>query len=455
MIIPTRSDLTILFKLALPLIIGGLIEGSVGFFTVLFLSHLSEKAVAAGALAGWLFGTATVVMWGTLSAISVLISHKQGANDQRAVSWVLRDSFLLAILFFIPGFLLLWQLPSFLLWFGQSPELTTLATAYVHALSFSLLPNFIVMVLLQFFIGLGHTRVSMVFSLLLVPVNIFFNYVLVFGQLGFPDLGIAGIGWGTSLSFWIMSMGLFIYLLLRKEYRRYLPDTFTLARPKFIGELIKIGIPTGAMYCLEIGFFLVLTLMLGRLGNQTLVANQIAIQYLGQIITVAFAIAGAITVRMGHLLGARDPEGANRAASAGILFSVGIMGIISMCYWIFPLTLIGIDFEIDNPENAILIKMAVEFLGLCAFFQLAESIRIPLYGALRALKDTRLPFFSTLLSFWIIPLPLGWLLAEPMGWGGKGYWCAMILGAIVGMLILMWRFQYKMKQHLSFFGNRV
>lgn len=438
-----HQDITLLIWLAIPLILSGLIESSIGFFSTLFLAKLGQEALAAGALVNWLFVTLMVVLWGTLTAMSIWVSQKQGEKDQMSIARLLRDGLLLAVLLVLPTFVLLWNISPLLLLAGQNPATVLLAESYLHALSWGLLPDFVMLVLLQFLIGLGHTRTSMFFTLFWVPISIFCNYILVFGKWGFPQLGIAGIGWGMTLSYWLTTGFLILYLLFHPAYRTYFNHLFVLDKPFFILKLLKVGVPIGAMYCIEIGFFLALTLCMGKLEDAALAANQIVLQYLGQLTAVVFAIAQAITVRMGHLLGAKDHSGAHRASFAGILIAASFMVVIALIYWIVPQYLIEIDLNLTDPNNKKIIDYAIQFFFIAAIFQLLESIRIALFGALRALKDTHFTLLVSIFGFWCMALPIGLLLSHYFKLGGIGLWWGMVIGAASGVLLLYCRLKYK------------
>ncbi|BCA95984.1 hypothetical protein TUM19329_23450 [Legionella antarctica] len=210
-------------------------------------------------------------------------------------------------------------------------------------------------------------------------------------------------------------------------------------------ELIKIGAPMGIMYCVEVGFFFALTLIMGSLSSQLLAANQVALQYMGTLMSLIFSIAQAITVRMGHLLGSRDIVSAERACYVGVFLSAFLMIIIGSLYWCIPSTLISIDFDVHNPDNFELVQLATQLLAVSAFFQLFEAMRIALFGALRALKDTRFTLFISIISFWGLALPVGWLLTTRLNLGGTGLWWGMVLGAGFSVLLLFWRFKFKIR----------
>ncbi len=440
------DDVSPLLKLALPLVATGIIESSIGFFSTIFLAKLGPQELAAGALVGWLFGTMMVVLWGTLTAVSVCIAQKHGAKDHLAVSKILRDGLTLSLLLAPPTALLLWFIAPVFLVLGQPETQVMLAQPYFRALVWGILPDFIWLVLLQFLIGIGHTRTSMTCMLLWVPIAIFCNYILIFGKFGAPALGIAGIGWGMTVSYWLTTGWLIAYLMINKNYKSYLYDAFTRAKPFYLIELIQIGVPMGAMYSIEVGFFLALSLIMGLFGEAPLAGNQIALQYLGTLMAVVFSIASAVTVRMGHKIGENNFVAATRASHAGVFLSLCFMSFLLVIYWSFPEWLISIDLDVNDPKNAAIIPFAKQFLAVCAIFQLFEAIRITLFGSLRALKDTHFTLITSIISFWMIALPVGYTLTYTR-LGEQGLWWGMVLGAFSSTLLLKSRLKVKMRQH--------
>jgi len=216
-----EQDLQPLLKLAIPLMLTALVGTCIGFFQVVFLSHLSHEAMAAGALVSWLFGVFIVIIYGILSAINVLISHQHGAHDHHGISRVVRDGLLLSIVLTIPAIFLFWNMASVFLLFGQDPSIVRLATPYLHALVWGLLPMFIVTTLIELLIGLGHTRQVMLITILSVIFTLLFSFLLIFGKGGFPALGVAGAGWGTSINYWITAVILSIYFGATPRYHIY------------------------------------------------------------------------------------------------------------------------------------------------------------------------------------------------------------------------------------------
>lgn len=444
-----KNDLMPLLLLAIPMVITGIVQSFLYFFENIFLSRLGEHVLAAGALVNWLFSALVVVVFGIFGAVNILISHKYGAKDNAGITLVLRDGLLLAILFTIPTFILFRNISSIFLLFGQSKELVALAKLYLDALSWSLFPMFIHIVLFEFLVGIGHSRTIMLVTILTTPIYIIFSFVLVFGKLGFPALGIAGAGWGVTLADWIVSFTLGVLLMCSKEYKPYVSAIFTLKKPSYLLEIIHLGLPIGAMYSIEVSFFLAATLLMGTIGVQALAANQVTMQYLGLLMAIIFSIAQAVTVRMGHQLGAKEFNAVKRTAMMGVCISTFFMSFIAVIYWTIPQLLISVDFDLKNPSYAQTIQFAMDFFFIAAFFQIFECIRITLFGALRALKDTHFTLITSILSFWVIALPLGYCLAIYLHLGGNGIWYGMVIGAAFSVLLLHWRFKQRMHRYVS------
>lgn len=436
-----------LLALAIPLAMTGLLQSGIFFFETIFLAQLGPDVLAAGSLVSWLVGTIAVILFGTLSSINILVAYKHGAKDEAGISEIVRDGLKLALLMALPIMVLFWNISPLLLLFGQSPDIVLLAKSYLHAITYGILPNVITIALLETIIGLGHTRIILIVSLISVTFTIFFSYAFIFGKFGFPALGIAGAGWGITISYWITAIFLFIHVLTSHQYKRFFQQLFLSNKVSHLLELFRIGLPMGAMYCVEVAFFFAVTLIMGTFSSQLMAANQIAFQYMGTLVGVIFSIAQAITVRMGHLLGAGDPTAARQAGFAGISISVLLMMLASLVYWFYPSALISIDFDIHLPENYGLIREATQFLAVAALFQIVESIRISLFGALRSLKDTHFPLLISVISFWGIALPVGYILATRWHFGGPGLWWGMVLGASFSVLLLLHRFEFKIKQY--------
>ncbi len=443
-----KNDALPLWRLAIPLVLTGLSQALVPFFETLFLARLGADSLAAGAIVSWLFGTLAVIAFGTLGAINVLVSHRYGAKDNQGIREVAQAGLWLALILALPTIILFWNIPPILLYFGQPPVIVSFAQQYLHALAFGLLPNLVFIALLEVLVGLGRGRLILVFILIQVTLTISLSFALIFGKWGFPALKIAGAGWGITASSCLMVIILGCYVTLYSDYRHYfrLSLQISCSLLSILKELLNIGLPTGVMYCLEVAFFLALTLIVGAVGgSEWMAANQVALQYMGFWASMIFAVAQAITVRMGHLLGAGEAHAAKRAAICGVATAGGGMVIVAILFWCCPFIFIAVDFNPHQIETAAIVVMIVALFKVSSLFQIVEAMRITWFGALRSLKDTRFPLLSTLLGFWLIPLPVGYGLAHMASLGVVGFWWGMFCGALMSGSLLCYRFFCKIE----------
>lgn len=333
----------------------------------------------------------------------------------------------------------------------HSQETIQLANSYLHALAFAIIPWCPLIASLELVIGIGDMKLMMYTNITMVLLNILCSYLLIFGKLGLPSLGIAGAGAGMAVSYTLTFIGLLVALFNQAKYKPYLTQLFSFKKTIFISELLKTGIPMGIMYGFEIAFFLALTLFMGSYKSELIVSNQIVLQYGNIIFMAAFGIAQAITVRMGHLLGAQEEAQAKKVNQAGIFLTLIIMIAVALIYFFFSTQLISLDLNMNDPNNRNIIYYTKQFLLVCGIYQIFEGLRITFFGALRCFQDTKFTLIASIIGFWIIPFPIGYILAYHTSVGGVGMWWGMTLGAVINMGLLQWRYKQKIniKNHQS------
>lgn len=443
----SKNNFFHLLKLAIPLSLTGIVSSAVFFFETLFLSQLGTDVLAAGALVSWLSGTVIVIIFGILSSINILVAHQHGANNKPGIALIFRDGLCLALILTLPTFVLLWNISPVFLILGQNKTIVILAKSYLHAWVWGIFPQFIMIAILEVIMGLGKMRPIVVFTTLQVILSVFFSYVFIFGKLGIPALGISGAGFGMSIGHWITATGLCVFVFTQNEYKYYFNRLTKLTKPFHLLELLRVGTPMGFMFCIEVGFFFALTLLMGTLGPSALAANQIVMQYNGPLISIIFSIAQAVTIQMGHQLGAKNVAAAKNTGYVGACISGLLMIIAAILFWFIPTRLISLDFNIHESKNSAIIQLATQFLSVCAIFQFFEAVRISFFGALRALKDTHFTLIISIISFWAIALPIGYLLAIYCTLGGGGLWYGMVLGAVTSVVLLAWRYKIKIDHY--------
>lgn len=433
------SEIKQSLKLSLPLIATYLVQSSSGFVGTIMLAHLGTDALAAGALVGGIYMTIVVFLFGILAAVSVLVSQSYGAKDQKGISWATSQGFIVAILVTLPMVLAMWFSPFVLKWSGQNPQVVALSVEYLHALIWGIIPLGFLVVIEQFLIGIGKTRIVFFWSLCEVPLEIVGSYVLIFGKFGFPKLGIAGLAYAFALVFTLVFICLFLYTAYGKQFRKYhIYGHLREVNWTYIWELIRVGTPIGVMYIIEVAFYMVIAFLMGRFGVIKLAAHQIVNQYSGFTFMIILAISQAVTVQVGHAVGRGDKAGVKRAAYTSQGVAIVMMLIISMAYWFLPNYLMMLDINVHAVENQPLIHTAVLFFAIMAFAQLGDTFRFTAIGILRGLKDTTIPLYVSAFIFWVVALPLSYLMSFKWHMGAVGLWLGLALGIAIGAVIL-WR----------------
>lgn len=212
-------------------------------------------------------------------------------------------------------------------------------------------------------------------------------------------------------------------------------------------EILQVGLPLGLMYFVEIGFFLAMTILMGFISQDTLSANQITLQFFFQFTMVTYALCQGITIRVGHSVGKNDKKAIHYATHIGLFYACSYEFLIALIYWKVPNTLIGIDLNTNDPKNTVIVHLVKEFLTITALVQIVEAFRFVYFGSLRGLSDTRFSLVITIFIFGLVALPLSYL-AIFFGFAGVGIWWAILIGEILGIPLLIWRYHRKVNQYL-------
>jgi MATE family multidrug resistance protein len=361
-------------------------------------------------------------------------------HSVRDVRRTVRQGLWVAVFSCIPIWLFLWNAEHVLLALGQDPALSADAAVYLRWLQWSALPFFGYIVLRSFISALERPGWALVVVFAAVALNALLAWSLMFGRMGLPEMGISGAGLATSLSSFSMFVGMALVVLLERRFRRYhlfgrfwRPDW-----PRF-AALVKLGLPIGAILLFEVSVFNAAALLMGLISPAALAAHAIAIQIASITFMIPLGINQAVTVRVGLALGARDPEGIRRAGWTALAIGVGFMALMALIMVSIPDLLIGAFVDLGRPENAEVVALAVTFLAFAALFQIADGAQAVGAGMLRGLHDTRVPMIYAAVGYWGIGLPLGVLLAFPLGLKGSGIWIGLSVGLIVVAALLLRR----------------
>jgi MATE family multidrug resistance protein len=434
-------------SISIPLIAAQLVYASSGFIGTAMVAHLGEKALAASVLVSMIWMSLSVLFFGTLNSISVLVSHQYGANNYKGISEIMGQSFLFGAIMMIVMLLLLSSMPLFLRFSTQPPAVLKLAIAYMHALLWTI-PGLIILIICeQFLAGVNHAKMVLRISLLVVPIEIPLIYMLVFGKFGLPACGVAGIGYGFAITYSCTSIGLTLYLLQSKAFAHFAVfKQLHVIHIKLLKELTRVGLPMGFMNVIEVSTFAAATFYIGRFGTSMLAAHQIAFQYLSFIITLVFAMSQAVTVRVGHAVGRKDFSAIRLAIYVGMLLNFFCIFLLALALNLYPHFFLQLDMNVGDTTHTLLLHDASLLLGLSGVLLLFDNFRIIGIGALRGLKDTQFPMYTSFLSFWIIGLSAAYYFAFPLQLQAEGIWWGLILGIACGAVIVFLRLHYLLKR---------
>jgi multidrug resistance protein, MATE family len=442
-----KSEIKNTLTLSIPLISSQLIYACSGFIGTAMVAHLGEDALAASVLVSMIWMSLSVLFFGILNSVSVLVSHQYGAKNNVAIREIMGQAFLLGLVVCFAMVLLLCSMPFFLRFTTQPPEVIRLALEYMHALLWTI-PGLIILVICeQFLAGVNHAKLVLRISLLVVPIEIPLIYLLIFGKWGLPACGVAGIGYGFAVTYSTTAIALTLYLAKSKRFHSFAIFS-ELRRIKWhwLSELVRVGLPMGFMHVIEVSAFAVATFWMARFGTTMLAAHQIVFQYLGFAITIVFAMSQAVTIRVGHAVGRLDLTGIHYAIYVGMVLNFFCVLLVALALFLFPTFFLRLDINIHDVANALLIKYASMLLGISAILLLFDNFRIIGFGALRGLKDTQFPMFASFIAFWGIGLTSAYLFSFTFALGGAGIWFGLTIGIACGALILFMRLRYILKR---------
>lgn len=435
-----REEIRATLALAWPLVLTNLAQTAMTATDVMILGRVGPATLAAGALGANLYFAPLIFGLGLMLATVPMMAREVGRrrNSVRDLRRTVRQGLWVAVLVALPIWALLWNGERILLAMGQEPALARDAGHYLRTLQWGLLPFFLYVVLRSFIASLERPGWATVVAFIGVVVNLVGNLVLVFGHLGFPEMGIVGSGLATSIANFSMFLGMVLVVTLDRRFRRYhLFGRFWRADWQRLRQLLWLGMPIAAMMAFETTLFNAAALMMGLIGASSLAAYAVVIQLCSVSFMIPLGINQAATVRVGIAYGSHDPQAIARAGWTSYAMGVGFMALSALVMMTLPRVLLGAFIDVDSPENAEVVALATGFLAVAALFQIVDGAQAVAAGMLRGLQDTTVPMIYAAFGYWGIGLPLGIALAFHFGFEGVGVWIGLCAGlAVVAVLLL-------------------
>lgn len=436
---PLQQKTSIFIKIMIPIVITQVALYLMSFFDILMTGRYDTFHLAGVTIGSSFWIPVYTGLSGILMGLTPIIAQQIGAknkNDVRpTVQQALYVSLALSAIIFV---LIHWVVLPAITRMPLDMPVIEVASAYLTGMSIGLVPLMAYTVLRSFFDALGATRVSMFIILLSAPINIVLNYLLIFGNFGFPELGGAGAGYASGFTYWLV---FFIAVLIAWSSRHF--KEYTLFRSwqrislRKWKEILRIGVPIGLSIFVETSIFSVVTLLMSSYTAQVISAHQIALNFTSLLYMVPLSVSMGTTILVGQSIGANKTKDAREYTYLGIAFAV-VFSFLS----IFILLMFRESIASMYTTDTAIITLAVHFFVYAALFQLSDAVQAPIQGALRGYKDVTMTFLVGIVSFWLIGLPTGFALARYTELGAYGYWVGLIVGLTVGAVILSFRLRF-------------
>ena len=439
-----RAEIAATLRLAVPIAAANLLQMLVYAIDVIFVARLGQEALAAASLATALFGLVAWSLSGLTAAVAPLIAAELGNRRHalREVRRSVRMALWLAALSTVAGMGVCLLGEPLMLLTGQDPAVAEQAGMFLSILMFALLPMIASNVLRTFVSALGRPIFATAFTALAIAVNALGNWLLVFGNLGAPELGLAG----SALSSVITGMLTFLAYVaaIRADRRLHRYRVFgRFWRPEWrrLADISRIGLPIAGTILAEAGLFSGAAFLMGRIGEAQIAGHTVALQLAAFAFQVPFGIGQAATIRVGYHYGAGDRPGIARAGRVALVAGAAFMAVTSTLMLVAAPLLVALYVDPADPANAAMVRFAVQFMMVAAAFQLFDGLQSVAAGALRGLQDTRVPMLIALFSYWVpgAAVSVGLGLFTPLA--GLGIWLGLLVSLACAAGLLLWRWQ--------------
>jgi multidrug resistance protein, MATE family len=431
-----------IIRLGFPAITGQLGLVLMGVFDNAMIGQVGHVPLAAASVANNVFFIPAVFGIGLLMVIPALISIIDGQKEKHDLSKFVKDGFWVSVLVSIITFIALLASIKFFGVFKQQTDVAELAKPYLNIISYSVLPMFLFMLFKGISDGHSDTRPSMIITLVALVLNVFLNWLFIYGHWGFEALGLNGAGWATLWSRIFMALMMFIWVLAHKKIKI---DLHTLIRKSATGAsyiklILKKGIPSGFQFFFEVTAFAIAGILAGQIGSREQASHQIAMN----LATVTYMFMGGLStagmIVTGEFHSSRNVRKIREYAKHILILGFGFTVIFSIIFIAFRTPLSAIFNE--NPD---VIDIAAKLLLFAAAFQMFDGIQVIHQGILRGMEDTYIPSLITMLAYWFVTIPLCYIFGIVFKWSVYGIWLGLTVGLIISATLLSFRIKKLLK----------
>ncbi|PID70864.1 MAG: MATE family efflux transporter [Flavobacteriales bacterium] len=444
-------------KLAYPVMLGMIGHTLVAFIDNIMVGQLGTAELAAVSLGNSFVFVAMSLGIGFSTAITPLIAEADASKNLKRGKSVFKHGVVLCGLMGLLLFGTLYLGKPLMYKMGQPEEVVALAIPYLDLVAFSLVPMILFQAFKQFADGMSQTKYPMYATVLANVINVVVNYVLIFGKLGFPQMGIIGAAIGTLLS--RVAMLIFIWWLLqsKEKFKPYFHQLKWLSiKKRMFSKIINLGLPSALQMFFEVMLFTAAIWLSGILGKNPQAANQIALNLASMTFMVAVGLSVTAMIRVGNQKGLRDFKELRRIALSIFLLSVILSTLFALIFMIFNTELPKIYLDqndiLNKADNIEVIALAAKLIMVAAVFQIFDGLQVVALGALRGLQDVKIPTFFTLIAYWVVGFPVCYFLGDESRYGSMGIWIGLLCGLAASATLLFVRFHYITNKLISKFN---
>ncbi|MFY1709502.1 MATE family efflux transporter [Tritonibacter scottomollicae] len=434
--------------LGLPLIGGHIAQFAIGLTDTVMLGWYGVAELAAVTLAQSFFFVWFILGAGFAFAVMPMVASAAARDDHRRIRRSTRMGLWLSVLYGALSMPLMWYSEAILLTAGQEPQVAADAGTYLRIAGWGIFPALLVMVLKSYLAGLERTQVVLWITVMAAVVNAVVNYVLIFGHLGLPEMGLQGAALASLATQSVSLLAVVGYALWRLPEHDLLRN---LQRPdwEMMREIVRHGLPIGLTTLCEVSLFSASALMMGWLGTVPLAAHGIAVSVAGLTFMAHLGLSNAATIRVGNALGRSDKVHMVRGALVVTMASLLIAVATVLVFFLAPEPLILLFLDPDDPQKPEILAIGVTLLAMAGLFQLMDGMQAIALGLLRGLLDTGVPMVMAVLSYWAVGVPTSYILGFRFEMGGVGVWIGLILGLSTAGVLLLLRFWVHALKHMN------
>ncbi|WP_375089194.1 MATE family efflux transporter [Peribacillus sp. RS7] len=439
----TKSQkIRLLFYILIPILITQIGLYAMTFFDVMMSGQYSTQDVAGVSIGSSLWTPVYTGLSGILIALTPVVSQLVGSKQSKSVSYSVMQAIYLAVVLALVILIIgAFSLNPILNAMNLEENVHRVAHDYLIALSVGIIPLFVYNTLRAFIDALGQTRISMIITLCALPINVLFNYLLIYGKFGFPELGGVGSGYATAITYWLIALVAILVVVKINPFSTYkVFSEFFRVSLKEWRALLLIGVPIGLAIFFETSIFSAVTLLMSKYDTVTIASHQIAMNFASLLYMMPLSISMALTIVIGFEIGAARYKDAREYSWIGISMALTMSLVLSTILFLFREPVASVytkDHEV--------MMLTSHFLIYAIFFQISDALQAPIQGILRGYKDVNVTFAMSLVSYWILGLPIGYFFAKYTDMGAFGYWIGLISGLALGAIGLASRLRFIQK----------